>query len=217
MDYLLSQEDLKGALILEANHFESSYVENLGNGKFKLSSLPLEAQVAPINGMLSEDINDDGNLDVLLVGNDYGNEVFVGRYDALKGLVLLGNGAGKFEVAPCSKTGFYVGGDAKGLAKLYRTNGDEIFIGTQNLDSLKVYTKKRPSADKEKIITLQPMDCWAEFVYADGRKVKSEFYYGSGYLSQSTRKIRVPYQVKELIIYDFKGKSRSVNLAEVSL
>jgi hypothetical protein len=217
MDHLLSKEDLKGALILEANHFESSYIENLGNGKFKLSTLPVEVQVAPINGMLSEDINDDGNLDVLLVGNDYGNEVFIGRYDALKGMVLLGNGAGKFEAAPCSKTGFYVGGDAKGLAKLYRVNGEELFIATQNLDSLKVYSKKRVSPEKEKIITLQPMDSWAEFVYADGRKVRCEFYYGSGYLSQSTRKIRVPYQVKELIIFDYRGNSRSVNLAEISL
>ena len=41
MDNLLSQEDLKDALILQANHFESSYIENLGNGTFKLSALPI--------------------------------------------------------------------------------------------------------------------------------------------------------------------------------
>ena len=31
-----------------------------------------------------------------MIGNDYGNEVFSGRYDAGTGIVLLGDGSGEF-------------------------------------------------------------------------------------------------------------------------
>jgi hypothetical protein len=210
MEGLLSQEDLKDALILEANYFESSYIENLGNGKFKMTSLPLTVQYSPVNGMVVEDIDNDGDLDMLMVGNDYGNEVFVGRYDAFKGAVLLGEGNGKFIVAPCSKTGFYVGGDAKGLVKLYGAGNREIFAATQNIDSLKVFVKTEASKDNGNIFEPEQNDSWAEFVYGDGRKSKIEFYYGSGYLSQSTRKVKIPVGVKEIIVYNYNGKARTV-------
>jgi hypothetical protein len=196
MDNLLSQEDLKDALILQANHFESSYIENLGNGTFKLSALPMTIQFAPINGMVADDANGDGNLDILMVGNDYGNEVFVGRYDAFKGAMLLGDGKGNFELAGNSKSGFSVSGDAKGLVKLYRTTGDEIFVATQNHDSLSVFLKNETVEGKGQVFTPGPFDSWAELIYGDGRKSKIEFYYGSGYLSQSSRKVRIPLGVK---------------------
>ena len=36
------------------------------------------------------DFDGDGNLDVLMNGNDFGTDVTVGRYDALNGLLLKG-------------------------------------------------------------------------------------------------------------------------------
>jgi len=44
--------------------------------------------------MQVDDYDGDGNLDILMNGNDYGTEVSVGRYDALNGLLLKGNGKG---------------------------------------------------------------------------------------------------------------------------
>ena len=89
---LFSPAELQGATILRANNFHSIYLENLGNGHFKMRPLPAEAQMAPLYGMVVDDFNGDGNLDVAVNGNDYGNEVTNGRYDALNGLVLLGDG-----------------------------------------------------------------------------------------------------------------------------
>ncbi|HEX6226510.1 MAG TPA: VCBS repeat-containing protein [Chryseolinea sp.] len=216
MDDLLSQEDLQDALILQANHFESSYLENLGNETFRLSSLPRATQFSPINGMIADDINNDGNLDIVMVGNDYGNVVFVGRYDAFKGALLLGNGKGNFEVTSSTHSGFFVGGDAKGLVKLYRTSGEDVFIATQNRDSLKVFLKALPAGNTQGVFVPQPFDFWAEVFYGDGRKSKIEFQYGSGFLSQSSRKVRLPAGIKEMIIYDFSGKSRRVQPLEKS-
>ncbi|MBA4056507.1 MAG: hypothetical protein C0490_17460 [Marivirga sp.] len=208
IDELLSPEDQKGALILEANHMASAYIENLGNGKFSMQDLPTPAQVAPINGMVTSDIDEDGNMDVVLVGNDYGTEVFAGRYDAFTGMILLGNGKGSFTAISSARSGFYVPGDAKALVRLSAANNEELFIASQNRDSLVVFSGSRPV--KREVLAIQAMEIYAEIEYLDGRKQKIEFYYGSGYLSQSSRKLTVPQGVKEIVIYDAKGSSRRV-------
>jgi len=205
---VLTPEDLKDALVLEANCMESSYIENLGGGKFSIKPLPTLAQVAPVNGIVVSDLNNDNNLDLLLVGNDFGNEVFAGRFDASVGSVLIGDGKGGFEVIPPSKSNFYVAGDAKSLVKLYGSNGDEIFIASQNRDSLCAFVKV-PGV-RSTVHTLSPSDRWAEVEYADGKRQRIEFYFGSGYLSQSTRKFTVPAGVKEFVVHDHKGGARKI-------
>jgi len=96
---LLSKEQLKNALIVSANNFKTTYIRNDGNAHFTLFAMPLQAQVSSIFGMVAEDVDGDGNLDVIMNGNDYGTEVSVGRYDALNGLVLKGDGKGNFFAA----------------------------------------------------------------------------------------------------------------------
>ncbi len=93
---IFNDEKMQDALVLEANNFSTCFIQNMGNGKFEWKALPALAQQAPVNGMLAADVNADGNLDVVLCGNDYGNEVSAGRYDAMNGLVLLGDGKGGF-------------------------------------------------------------------------------------------------------------------------
>jgi enediyne biosynthesis protein E4 len=215
MDDVLTPEDLKDALTLEANWMASSYIENLGNNKFAMKALPSVSQTAPINGMVTSDINDDGNLDILMVGNDYGNEVFAGRYDAFTGLILLGAGNGSFQVVSSAKSGFYVPGDAKSLVSLYGLRGDELFIATQNKDSADVFLKKANSSFQ--MLEPKPMESHADVTFTDGRKQRIEFYYGAGYLSQSSRKIRIPKGVKEVVVYDYAGNSRKLTPSGLSL
>jgi hypothetical protein len=198
---------MKGALVLEANNLATSYIENLGNGKFKMKSLPMLTQVAPVNGLLTHDVNGDGNPDVVMVGNDYGNEVFIGRYDAFTGLVLLGDGKGNFRIVTSAESGFYVPGDAKALIHLLTNKGD-LYVATQNRDSLKVFSSTKTDVNVFKPRTL---DVRAELVYSDGKTYKIEFYYGSGYLSQSGRSIAIPKGVKSMNIYNSKGESRTLN------
>ena len=42
--------------------------------------------------MIADDFDADGNLDLAINTNDYGTDVSVGRYDALNGLMLKGDG-----------------------------------------------------------------------------------------------------------------------------
>jgi len=212
LESLLTEDDLKGALKLEANHMASSYLQNLGNGKFRMITLPMTTQVAPVNGMVVEDVDGDGNLDAVIVGNDFGNEVFIGRYDAFTGLVLLGNGKGEFNDVPSLKSGFYVPNDAKALAKVM-VNGNNMIIATQNGDSLKVFDSN--TAIKRLVFKPQALDVSATLLFSDGRKQKIEFYFGAGYLSQSTRTMTLPEGIKTLTIIDSKGKSRSIEVADL--
>ncbi len=207
LDNLLPEADMKDALVMDANYMESSYVENLGNGKFAIRTLPKLVQVAPVNGMLAYDVNEDGNLDVMMVGNDYGNEVFAGRYDAFTGLILLGDGKGSFRVLPSAASGFYVPGDAKALVRLQSPAGDR-FVASQNRKNLTVFSRSATAGQVQ--FMPQATDSWCTLSFQDGHKERMEFYYGTGYLSQSTRSIRLPAGVQELVVYDSKGTSRKI-------
>ena len=207
-DNLLSPDDKKDALIIDVNHALSSYVENKGNGYFELRELPTQVQLGPVNGIVAADVNNDSYKDVLLVGNNYGNEVFEGRHDAFIGTVLLGDGLGGFKSEKNSKTGFYVPNDAKALVRLSGV-GSDLIIASQNRDSLKMFT----TTDQARDFVFKPdhLDVSALLSYASGRKERIEFYYGSGYLSQSSRSIHVPNNVIEIEVFNSKGQSRKIS------
>ena len=143
---LLSQEEMEGTTQLQVNFDQTVYVENLGDGKFKLTPLPLDAPKAPINDIVVSDFDKDGNLDLLLVGNDYGNETFIGRHDAFNGLFLKGRGDGSFESDPPYKSGFIVPGDAKALVELTTVLGETLIIATQNRDEILVFRNNDQSS-----------------------------------------------------------------------
>jgi hypothetical protein len=172
-----------------------------------VKELPINAQTAPVNGIVTTDVNQDGNLDILMIGNDYGNEVFMGRYDAFNGLVLTGDGTGKFEVIKPNAGGLKVEGNGKALAKLSTPKG-EIFIATQNRDTLKMFMRNRTEAMS--VFRPSPEDVWAELTFQDGKKQKVEFYWGSGYLSQSTRTLSIHPTVISFVVFDSTGKSRLI-------
>ncbi len=138
---LFTPDELKGAEKWIGNYDKSIYVENLGNGKFEVSPLPMDAQIAPINDIAITDFNSDGNQDVLLIGNDYGNEIFIGKYDAFHGLLLKGNGKGDFESIPVAKSGFLVPGDAKMIHKVKSALGKSIYVVSQNRGQVLIYGK----------------------------------------------------------------------------
>ena len=203
-----SDEDRKEAIVLKATEMRTSYIENKGNGKFEMSPLPFEAQQAPIYGMLSDDIDEDGKLDILMVGNDYGMDPYSGRHDAFNGLYLKGDGKGNFSPEALNESGFFVNGDAKGLATIHTAKNEDILIATQNQDDLLLFSKNDKNI--EKWIDLKEDDFYADIKYKDGSKRRVEFYYGSTYLSQSSRKLQIEKTVEKITITNFKGNKREV-------
>lgn len=139
----LIESELGAANQLTITNLNSSYLENIGDGEFELKTLPIEAQFAPIQEMLVSDFDEDGNLDVLLSGNDFGAEKNGGWQDAFNGLLLKGKGDGTFEPIPTAKSGFLVEGDGRDIIKLKDRNGEILVIVGQNSGQLKFFEKRK--------------------------------------------------------------------------
>jgi len=141
-DKLFTKEELKNSIKYKANYLNSAFVRNNGHGNFSLEPLPATAQFSAMNAMITDDFDNDGKLDVCINTNDYGTDPANGRYDALNGLVLKGDGKGHFQPLTIEQSGIYIPGNGKGLAKLKNANGNYLLVAGQNKDRLKVFELK---------------------------------------------------------------------------
>ena len=66
---IYTTDELKKSLHYKVNSFASKYIENQGDGKFKVRPLDNLAQISSINSMITGDFNNDGNLDIVSGGN----------------------------------------------------------------------------------------------------------------------------------------------------
>ena len=207
MDSLFPANERKGALQLHANYFSSAFIRNDGKGRFTIVPLPTQAQFSVLNGITVDDYDGDGNLDVLINGNDYGTEPIIGRYDALNGLLMKGDGKGNFTPLSILQSGIYLPGNGKALVALKGGNGKLLMAGSQNKGPLKVFELKR----NVKFIPLSPQDENAVIHYKDGKKQLREFGYGSSFLSQSGRFLTIDNNVISVDIKNSKGQTRILN------
>jgi len=200
----MREDEIAKAYIVKAERFENSYVENLGGGKFKLHALLLEAQFSPLFGLLPYDFDNDGNLDVLGVGNSFSTEVQTGRYDAQGSLFLKGDGKGNFKP---ERSLLNLRGDNKSIASINMVNGSSsVIIGT-NSDSLKMFSVNM----KSRVIPLLPGDSYALITDNNNQSHRQEFYYGHTYLSQGSRSLAIPVNTKSIVIFTFSGNKRILN------
>ncbi|MBX2924991.1 MAG: VCBS repeat-containing protein [Chitinophagaceae bacterium] len=206
MGQVLSPEQINGALILKANNFNSGYCRNDGGGKFTLVPLPKEAQWSALNGMVADDFDGDGNLDIVINTNDYGNEITTGRYDAMNGLLLKGDGKGNFTALSILQSGIFIPANGKALVKLTGKQDRYLLAAAQNRGALKVFKLKKETVH----IPLLPGEVNAELLFTDGRKQKQEFYYGSSFLSQSARFLSMHKNIKAVTITGTNGKTRTL-------
>jgi hypothetical protein len=207
LEQTLSEQERAQAYVAESVEFRSGLIENLGGGKFVFKPFPNQAQVAPAYGMMLDDCDGDGILDVILVGNSYATETQFGWYDASVGNMLLGDGKGAFRDVGGRSSGFFVNGDAKGLAKLMLGDSGSLLLVSQNADSLKTFA---PTMKREHpAIRLKPLDSHAVITLASGQTRKQELSYGSTYLSQSSRYLDPPAGARRAVVYDSRGMSRS--------
>ncbi|MBO0949374.1 VCBS repeat-containing protein [Fibrella forsythiae] len=100
---------------LTVNTLQSSMLENLGRGVFKVKPLPIEAQIAPVQGFVVQDFTGDGIDDILLAGNYFPLRVQQGRCDAGQGLLLKGNGKAGYVAIPATQSGLSLTGDIRRL------------------------------------------------------------------------------------------------------
>lgn len=210
MQDIFSDNDRKGALILEASQMSTCYIKNNGNGKFEMFPLPVAAQLAPAYGMVAEDFNGDGYLDILMSGNDFGTEVITGRYDAFNGLLLTGDGRGGFHPLSILQSGIFIPGDGKALVSLRASNGGYLLAASQNKGDLKVFRLRKDIP----ITTPLKNETHAMVYLKNGSIRRQEFYYGSSFLSQSANMLPLNASSVDSIVFFDKGlRKRAVSIS----
>jgi hypothetical protein len=203
---VFTPEEMKGVQKLTANFMKSVWIENLGGDKFTMHELPNEAQFAPLYGMQCLDVNHDGNLDIALVGNDFGMETGQGRADAFNGLILINHGNKGFNPLSFEQSGFFVPGDARALATI-QIKDQQYLVSTENRKPMSLFAYSNAAS---KIDVLKNDEAYAIIELSNHKKQKVEFSWGSTFLSQSSRKWLLP-QHSSIKIYNQKGSlSRTI-------
>jgi hypothetical protein len=203
---MFPSDKLKDALTLQANNFKTCYIRNDGSKGFAIVPLPVQAQVSSVFGMLAEDVDGDGNLDLIINGNDYGTEVSTGRYDALNGLVMKGDGRGNFAAMSILESGLYIPGNGKALVKLRNEKGNCLISASQNKGPLKIFLLKQNTTQ----VSIGPFETYALLKMKNGRTRKVEFHFGEGFLSQSGRFLNIDGNIISADIVNNKGNRRTV-------
>ncbi len=126
------------ATVKKAVLFESCVFLNNGDGTFKISRLPVEAQFSPVRDILVQDIDKDGREDLVLAGNDYAVRPSYGRYDASYGWCLLGQKDNKFKTVMPVKSGLKISGDARKIVPI-DIAGKHYIVAAVNNGELQVF------------------------------------------------------------------------------
>ncbi|MDC7997884.1 FG-GAP-like repeat-containing protein [Gilvibacter sediminis] len=143
LEEIIGDDKLAGALHYSVEDFHHMALINEGGGDFTRVELPRMAQVAPIMDFELTDLNGDGQMEIIAVGNLYPTEVETTRYDASRGIVMNFKD-GSFEVLPSSLTGLAGRGDAKDVDVLSLSNGEQRLLVTNNNGPLEVYRINKP-------------------------------------------------------------------------
>src|SRR5690606_21667091 len=212
-DEFFSQEQLKAVHVVRSYNFSSALFNNQGDSGFLIRKLPNEAQLAPLFGMLAEDIDQDGHLDLLSIGNFYGNETVTGANDASIGNYLVGRGDGTFQPVSHKRSGWKIDGEARSLVRLRAAGGGYLYLASQYSDSLKVF--RQANQEAVPIISLGLSDVRAEITLTDGRQMVKDFYYGDSYLSQSSRSLEWGKNYDSVVLIDYQGNRREINREEL--
>lgn len=215
------QEIVDSAKLATATHrfattFYNAYIENLGNGEFRMHRLPTLAQASPIFGMVTCDFNADGNLDILALENFYAPDREVIRYDAGFGLFLAGNGRGGFVAVPVDESGFYAPHDGRGLSLLDVGSDTTIYVvAVNNNKPAQIFSHNYGPYDG-RIVKADPGTNYTHAIieFEDGRTRRHEFQTGSGYLSQSSRILLATPDMKSITWYTGQKKGKQVLLVD---
>ena len=135
---IFKPEELNGSGHLKVNHMETTLFTSDSTGKFTPTSLPVQAQYAPVNTITILDFNSDGNNDLLLCGNSSNTKIKMGKFDANYGVLLKGDGQGSFEYVDQKVSGFKLKGDVRSVLEI-----NNVLLFGINEQSPKAYRMNR--------------------------------------------------------------------------
>jgi enediyne biosynthesis protein E4 len=138
MTDIFSEGQLSKAIEYEASVLESSLFLNNGKNGFERIALPAEAQFSKIYAMHSIDVNSDGNLDLVIAGNQKNIKPEMGSLNGSYGLLLKGLGDGTFEAVAAAESGLFVKGETRDIKQI-KIMEDDYLLFLRRDDKISAY------------------------------------------------------------------------------
>jgi len=138
---IYGKDEIDNSFRREVNEFRSGVFIN-ENKKFTFKPFDNLSQLAPINKIVTIDIDNDGLNEIIAGGNLYEAEVETGSADAGRGILINNLGNGVLKSVPLVESGINVRGNIKDIEYLPKTNS--ILFGRNNdtLVKVKLNTKE---------------------------------------------------------------------------
>lgn len=140
LEDLFSSKKLEEASKKKVYELASCYFENLGDGNFRKTKLPIMAQASTVQDMVVEDFDGDGYKDILLLGNNYEISTQLGRMDASHGILLCFTPKDGFKWT--SAGSLDIAGAVRSVQKINIKGKEQYIIGRNNATPLFFATSK---------------------------------------------------------------------------
>jgi enediyne biosynthesis protein E4 len=146
---LFNKEQMEKVLIKKISYAASCIVYNNGNGSFTLQNLPTGIQLSSVKSVIPEDINEDGKIDLITGGNEFGFQPQLGRLDASPGDILINLGNGVFSLLTQSQSGIVLPGQVRDIVTVRRKNKINLLF-LQNNEYPVLYEEKNKNTSFKK-------------------------------------------------------------------
>jgi enediyne biosynthesis protein E4 len=128
---LFGEDPVKNAVVKKVNFCPSVIAWNEGNGKFSVRPFLSYVQFSSVKAIHCTDINNDGRLDIVLGGNEFGFPPQFGRLDANYGSVLINQGGRNFSLLDTRQSGIELTGQVRDIQEI-RCNNKKCILFLRN-------------------------------------------------------------------------------------
>ena len=139
IDELFSASIFKNSIMKQSTISESIIAVNEGDWNFSVKKLPSRVQLSCVCGIVCTDVNNDGNLDIIMAGNNFEFKPQYSRLDASHGSVLLGDGSLDFKWQNYNTSGFVIKNEAKHLKTISDKSGKTYLLAAINNEKPKLF------------------------------------------------------------------------------
>ncbi len=136
---LFPKEVMDKSIVKKVETSASVIAINEGGGKFTIKNLPPRVQLSCVCDITCTDVNNDGNLDLIMAGNNYEFKPQFSRLDANQGNLLLGDGNLNFTWQDYQTSGFKIREEVKYLKQFKDKNGKTYVVAAINNNKPKIF------------------------------------------------------------------------------
>ncbi len=129
---LFPAEKMQTSLVKNFTYPSSCVAINNGNGNFTIVKLPVMSQMSCINAIQPLDVNNDGKIDLITGGNQFGFLPQFEKLDGSFGDVLINDGKGNFTWQEDKICGIGLRGEVRDIAVIKNKAGTQVLFLQNN-------------------------------------------------------------------------------------